>query len=72
MKYTIRENSNGQRFVITKGFAVPVDIAALAAGKDAWMRNIECPCKDCGGLYALHELIGGGYCEDCAFADIEE
>lgn len=44
-------------------FPVPYDIARLAAGKDAWMRNLLGKC-DCGANFPMHES-DVPYCAKC-------
>jgi Zn finger protein HypA/HybF involved in hydrogenase expression len=72
--YTIVKNATGDRFVkLASGTLVPADIAALGAGKDAWMRDIPCKCRDCKQPFPLSQLQGNGqWCEECATADIND
>ncbi len=48
-----------------KGVAyVPVELLSLAAGKDAWMREITFKCAACGERHAA-KVMSNGYCETC-------
>jgi len=71
-QYAISRSLEGERFVVIPGCtAIPAEIAALAAGADAWMSRIECLCRDCRQPFALRDLQGGGqWCNDCATKDI--
>lgn len=67
---TIRrgKTADGMRvFKIAKAngqsFGVPYDIARLAAGKDAWMRDLLGKC-DCGANFPMHES-DVPYCAKC-------
>jgi hypothetical protein len=74
-RYTILKNKEGERFVKLNpsGQVIPADIAGLCAGPDAWLSEIKCKCRDCGGLFTLRELQGNGrWCEPCQEASIEE
>lgn len=37
-------------------YFVPVEMLSLAAGKDAWMRDIKFKCSDCGEKHAAKEM----------------
>lgn len=55
------------------GFLLPTDIAALSAGKDAWMRKVLFTCKQCNKVQPLGgHWSGGGYCEACAEASVQD
>jgi hypothetical protein len=73
-RYTIRKNDAGERFVcLTSGQMIPADIAGLCAGKDAWLSQIQCKCRDCGERFPLSMLQGNGqWCEECQTKDIED
>lgn len=44
----VRSKRDGQRYLSLGDYQmVPVGIAALAAGKDAWMRDVLIKCGDC-------------------------
>ena len=49
---------------------VPLEMAGLAAGKDAWMRDCTAMCKGCKALTPIRELHGEsdlpGHCVKCA------
>ena len=71
--YKITKNQYGERFVVIGRQIIPADIAGLCAGKDHWISQIQCKCRDCGQLFAFRDLQGNGqWCEPCATADIEE
>jgi hypothetical protein len=72
--YKIKRNDSGDRFVcLSDGSVIPADIASLAAGPDRWLSEISCKCRDCGVLFPLRELHGGGqWCEDCQTAGIAD
>lgn len=62
------KTAHGTRlFTVTRGngshYHVPYGIARLAAGKDAWMRNLLGKC-DCGANYPMHES-DVPYCRKC-------
>lgn len=72
--YSIVKNSSGERAIkLANGNIIPADIAGLVVGKDKWMSEIQCKCRDCGEAFPLKELQGGGqWCEDCQTAGIED
>lgn len=71
--YKILKNQDGERFVSTAKGIIPADIAALAAGPDAWLSRIECRCLDCKQLFPLRDLQGNGrWCQECQDASILE
>jgi hypothetical protein len=72
MIYEIEE-INRQRFVkLPDGTRIPADIAGLASGKDKWLSEIKCRCRDCGELFPLRELQGGGqWCEPCQEKEVD-
>ena len=72
-QYTIKRNARGERFVhLADGSVIPADIAGLCVGKDAWMAEIRCKCRECGKEFPLRELHGGGqWCEECQTADMD-
>lgn len=64
---TMTHKPTGNRFVIINGNlsrCVPLEIASLAAGKDAWMRDILAPCSDCKTHIKLGEMECN-LCPDC-------
>lgn len=72
--FKILKGDSGYRFVkiIRTGQVIPADIAGLAAGKDKWLSEIECKCRDCGEKFPLRLLQGGGqWCQDCQDKSIE-
>ena len=44
---------------------VPVSVCGLAAGKDAWMRDIKVRCNECREVTTCGKLQDGEYCETC-------
>jgi hypothetical protein len=72
--HSIVKNASGERFVkLGNGSVIPADIAALAVGKDAWMANIHCKCRDCKAFFPLRELQGNGqWCEPCQVKSLGE
>lgn len=72
-QYKILKNEHGDRFVQVGGQIIPADIAGLAVGKDKWLSQIKCKCRDCGELFTLSQLRGNGqWCEECQTAGIED
>jgi len=72
-QYAISRSLEGERFVVIPGHTpIPAEIAALAAGADAWMSRIECLCRDCRQPFALRDLQGGQWCEECATKDVTD
>ena len=71
--YTIKKDNSGARYVcLSSGKLIPADIASLAAGRDSWLSEIQCKCRECGERFPLRELNGGGqWCDDCQCADID-
>jgi len=71
--YKIIRSETGARFVrLANGSVIPAGIAGLAAGPDKWLSEIKCKCRDCGELFALRDLNGGGqWCEPCQVAGME-
>lgn len=71
---TVRKTKDGQRVVIVGNVVrgsiktvniVPLGIASCAAGKDAWMRNINVTCGCCGALTTVRNLEGNDLCPEC-------
>lgn len=52
------------------GESVPAEIAALAVGPDAYLRDLKAPCEDCGAQHTVrhlyHETDVPGSCSTCA------
>lgn len=46
-------------------YGVPVGIAMLAAGKDAWMRDVKIKCRDCGNVVRIADLETEAMCAAC-------
>ena len=72
--HKIMRTADGSRVVkFADGSSLPADIAGLCAGPDKWISEITCKCRDCGEVFPLRELQGGGqWCEDCQTAGIED
>ena len=51
--------------VLAGKLAVPVEIAALAAGEDAWMRQIPVECAECLCEFKLCDSDSAEYCQGC-------
>ena len=51
--------------------AIPLDIAKLGAGKDAWMRQIPVECE-CGTTFKLCDSDSSECCQTCFDAAGEE
>ena len=67
---SIRRNASGQRAarISAAGHAdnyVPLELLALCAGRDLWMRKIQFKCKSCRTLIAADSTDGGEYCQEC-------
>ena len=47
---------------------IPIEVAALASGKDAWIAEIKARCKECGQFFPLRELYQDlpGHCAGCS------
>lgn len=59
----IKNSTTGQRAAEITPFGraalryfVPVEMLGLAAGKDAWMREIKFKCEDCGEKHAAKDM----------------
>ncbi len=46
-------------------YHVPAELLPLAAGKDAWMRDIRLRCSGCGQSHRAGDLECGLYCPTC-------
>lgn len=60
------KGSNGRRAAQVSAlgrspYYVPVELLALSAGKDAWMRDVRFKCSDCGKAHVAREME----CELC-------
>ena len=66
-QYKILKDSNGNRVIrLANGGLIPADIAGMATGKDEWLSQIVCKCRDCKQEFPLSQLHGGGqWCESC-------
>lgn len=72
--FKIIKNDIGYRFVkLATGQTIPAEIAGLAAGKDRWLSEIVCKCRDCKQPFMLRDLQGGGqWCNECQTKGMEE
>lgn len=69
--YAISQLPCGSRVVLIPGYPpLPAEIAACCAGKDAWISQIQCICRDCRQPFALRDLQGGQWCNECATKDV--
>lgn len=67
--------ADGTRIVqiTATGAKIPADIAGLCTGKDRWLSEIVCKCRDCKQPFPLRQLQGGGqWCEECQAASITD
>jgi hypothetical protein len=71
--FKIIKNDAGYRFVkLATGHVIPAEIAGLCTGKDRWLSQIKCKCRECGESFPLSMLQGGGqWCEECQTKDME-
>jgi NADH pyrophosphatase NudC (nudix superfamily) len=53
-------------------YRVPAELLPLAAGKDAWMRDIRLQCSGCGQPQRAADMGSGLYCPACVEAQEEE
>ena len=64
----VKSMSTGQRAAkivsATRTFYVPVELLSVAAGKDAWMRDILVACKECRTLVKAGDM-DCEMCQDC-------
>lgn len=68
----LKDKNTGERFVRIDGcMIIPIGIAAMGAGKDAWTRKITCKCPDCGERYPINDVTDSGYCWTCVDAEIK-
>jgi len=68
--FVMRSKSTGDRFVqwIDKRGRktnVPMEIAALAAGRESWLRKVVCACKHCRTAVEVGAGDIAGVCNDC-------
>lgn len=74
----LKSKTNGMRAAEIKGRTgiriVPVDLLSLAAGRDAWMRDIEFKCADCRERLPAKDMECQmcPSCNEKAFAEMEE
>jgi hypothetical protein len=70
----MRSKETGQRYARVNqigGFVrVPLELLSLAAGKDAWMREIVFACPECKQRHPAHAMEGE-YCQDCYAKDLD-
>jgi hypothetical protein len=53
-------------------YRVPAELLPLAAGKDAWMRDIQLRCAGCDSHHRAADMASGLYCPACVEAQEEE
>ena len=63
----VRSISTGERFIRSSGHAhpIPLDIARLAAGPDAWLRQVVVKCSYCDNRQPVGETESGTCCQKC-------
>jgi hypothetical protein len=66
----ILRTPRGERFAVIhpktgNPYQVPAEMLPLAAGKDAWMRDIRLRCTGCGQPHKAGDLGSGLYCHAC-------
>jgi len=74
-EYKICENKEGERFVVLIGTReiIPCDMAGLMAGKDKWISEIFCECRECGDEHPIRGMYANGqYCGMCSINHQEE
>lgn len=65
-------NTENAGLLLAGRLVVPVEIAALAAGKDAWMRQIPVECAECLCEFKLCDSDSAEYCQECFDKACEE
>ena len=53
-------------------YHIPAEMLSLAAGKDAWMRDIQLRCSGCRTHHRAGDMETGIYCPACVQAQEEE
>lgn len=63
----VKSISTGERFIKTNAHAhpIPLDIARLAAGPDAWLRQVIVKCSYCDNRQPVGETECGTCCPSC-------
>lgn len=56
---------NGDKVITGPAVEVPVCLAALAHGKDAWIRKVLVRCAECGEMVPCGEFECSDLCSDC-------
>lgn len=52
---------------------VPIGLAALASGRDAWMLEVKVRCAECHEIVRVRDIgSDAGVCEDCLDAEDAE
>ena len=57
------------RFVIVdESIRIPLEIASLGAGTDAWLREVKAKCRNCEEAFTLAELFSEvpEHCSACS------
>ena len=70
----MRNKRTGLRTILVEdrhGFSyrIPLDIAALAAGKDAWLRTVKARCQECRCETEVGNTEVPGVCDECLYAE---
>jgi hypothetical protein len=60
-----RGGPNDGLALIDGSMAVPLEVCSLAAGRDAWMRQIPVKCRECGAEFKLADSDSSDHCQDC-------
>lgn len=62
----IKNRTNGVRAALVNGVdLVPLEMCMLAAGRDAWMKNIVAKCSNCDTRVRVGDMEGGLLCHKC-------
>lgn len=48
-----------------KGHGLPLALASISAGSDAWCQKVKARCLDCGEHGEIGERDNVDYCQDC-------
>ncbi len=73
----MRNKHTGLRTILVEdqhggSYRIPLDIAALAAGKDAWLRTVKARCQECRCETEVGNTEVPGICDECLYAEDEE
>ena len=73
--YKIIESRDGERavFIPSTREIIPCDMAGLMAGKDKWLSEIFCECRECEEEHPIRNMYANGqYCGMCSINHQEE